>query len=1120
MKINIAFAALLSLSAAAYGQIYVSPSGSDSNAGTIGAPLQTISKAMSMATAGTTIYLREGVYNISSTLGTGVSGTAGNYINLWAYPGETPILDFAGESYSSSSRGIELKRNYWYLKGLVIRNAGDNGIYISGFYNIVENCQISNCKDSGIQISNGGSYNYIHNCDSFGNNDPATQGQNADGIDAKLVAGPGNVIRGCRVYDNADDGYDCYGTGFPVIFDSCWAFHNGYNLWGISGFTGNGNGFKLGGADSIGLHVVTNCVSFDNVVKGFDQNNNMGGVTLYNCTSYRNGTYNFSFPSVPLVAEDTLKNDLSYAGGWNSSAGSGGDARLNADAVIDSNSWTNHSVMASDFLSLDTSLARVTRLPDGSLPSTPLFRLAPSSSLIDAGIDVGLRFAGSAPDLGAFESGIGSTYSETNGTGGGDWNSGSTWKSGAIPVDTSDVVISGGDSVIVTSSPPATCRSLILQSNSKLNVEAPLSVSGSISVQSGAWYYNSLPTQPSFVQAGEYYISPSSFYVHTSGAGNLLGSPGYDSTFGNVIVSRGGTVAGTNLTINGNLIIQTGGPAAIFSGCATVSLAHTIHGSVFVNSGEWSAVDTNGTANVVGVWNVDGNVFVGSALSPNSARLGPFSGTTAAGSRTGIINIGGNLSMANGATLQAGGSTGSTSTSETGILNLKGNFTTDNTVSYATNSIGAFAFNFTGAGGQSVILGKPFAMSSLTMQPVVFDTVAASSSLTFVTDSTSWSGGAGGGKFVVNGGLTLAPSDTLKGSQSFSLDDGATFSITYHDGVASNGVVQVTGARSYSKNANYVYSGSLPQITGDNLPDSVNNLTIINSSGVSLTNSVVVKGRIAFVNGQLLLGRKNVVAASVVGGSATTYAMTDTSGGQMTIASVGSAQTLFPVGTHEAYSPVWITNGNGPDAFSVSVIPDSSLPEYAGGDGGRVNVKWDITEQSAGTSDCAIKLGWMSAEENTPFAANRDNDSRIFLLSQPDSDAGSGNYTFQLSSQPYTISRGNITALGWFGVGKFGRTTGVNESPNVPLAFQLYQNFPNPFNPSTEIDFTVAKRGLTALKVYNILGQRVATLFMGTADPGRKYVVRFNSSGLSSGLYLSVLENGSQRQIRKMILMK
>ncbi len=407
-NILITFYSFLLISISAEAQIYVSPQGNDtSGTGTIINPYRTIQKALSYAYADTTIYLRDGIYSFTSTLKFNRSGSQGKYIKLWAYPGEHPILDFSGETYSSSSRGVTISVNYMYVKGLVIRNAGDNGVYISGGYNIVENCQIYNNKDTGLQISSGGNNNYIYNCDAYDNNDPATNGQNADGIDVKLDAGPGNVLRGCRVFDNADDGYDCYQTSYQVIFDSCWAFHNGYNLWNIPNFTGNGNGFKLGGNFVPGPHRVTNCVSFDNVIKGFDQNNNTDGVTLYNCTSFRNGTYNFSFPNAPSSGngEDTLKNNIAYKGGWNKSAGSGGDTHLNSACILQANSWVGFTVTDTDFISLDTSLARVQRLADGTLPKTNFLTLNPSSSLVDAGVDVGILFNGKAPDLGAFETG-------------------------------------------------------------------------------------------------------------------------------------------------------------------------------------------------------------------------------------------------------------------------------------------------------------------------------------------------------------------------------------------------------------------------------------------------------------------------------------------------------------------------------------------------------------------------------------------------------------------------------------------------------------------------------------------------------------------------------------------
>ena len=391
--------------------ICVSTLGSDDYGnGSITMPYKTLNKAITNVQAGSTVYFRGGTYNFTSTIKSGKSGTPGHYITISAYQNETVVLDFSGEPYNAAMRGIELDAgsNYWYLKNLIIKNAGDNGIYIAGNYNIVENCQVSFCKDTGIQITDGGSYNYIHNCDAFDNNDPATGGQNADGIDVKLSGGPGNVLRGCRSYDNADDGFDFYQTANRVVVDSCWAFHNGYNLWNIPAFTGNGNGFKLGGNFVPGYHIVTNCISFDNTVKGFDQNNNTAGIVLYNCTGFRNGTYNFSFPNSPGVGQDTLKNNISYM------AGGGGDGtHITSNSLQIANSWNGYTISNNDFISIDTSLARVFRQADGSLPSTSFLRLNTGSSLIDAGTNVGIPFKGSAPDLGAFETTTENTTQQT-----------------------------------------------------------------------------------------------------------------------------------------------------------------------------------------------------------------------------------------------------------------------------------------------------------------------------------------------------------------------------------------------------------------------------------------------------------------------------------------------------------------------------------------------------------------------------------------------------------------------------------------------------------------------------------------------------------------------------------
>ncbi len=98
--------------------------------------------------------------------------------------------------------------------------------------------------------------------------------------------------------------------------------------------------------------------------------------------------------------------------------------------------------------------------------------------------------------------------------------------------------------------------------------------------------------------------------------------------------------------------------------------------------------------------------------------------------------------------------------------------------------------------------------------------------------------------------------------------------------------------------------------------------------------------------------------------------------------------------------------------------------------------------------------------------------------------------------------------------------TEVNGSANpVPETFSLSQNFPNPFNPTTVIQYGVRSSRLVSLKVYDVLGRLVKTLVNGVKSPG-SYEVRFNGSQLASGVYFYRLAAGGHVIIRKMLLMK
>jgi len=113
---------------------------------------------------------------------------------------------------------------------------------------------------------------------------------------------------------------------------------------------------------------------------------------------------------------------------------------------------------------------------------------------------------------------------------------------------------------------------------------------------------------------------------------------------------------------------------------------------------------------------------------------------------------------------------------------------------------------------------------------------------------------------------------------------------------------------------------------------------------------------------------------------------------------------------------------------------------------------------------------------------------------------------------PHVGSKMFIDDLFW------GGATNV-ESEISDLNFELKQNFPNPFNPATKISWQAPVGGHQTLKVYDVLGNDVATL-VNEEKPAGVYEVKFDASGLSSGIYFYKLQAGSYTQIKKMILMR
>ncbi|GAA3753331.1 cellulose-binding domain-containing protein [Micromonospora maritima] len=290
------------------GAVYAAPNGTAGAPGTQANPT-TVAAAISRVGAGGTVYLRGGTYNLAQTvtIAAGNDGTAAARKNLYAYPGETPVLNFSAMSEDPANRGLALNASYWHVRGIVVERAGDNGIFVGGSHNVIERTVTRFNRDTGLQLSRIASGtprdqwpadNLMVGVESHDNAD--SDGEDADGFAAKLTVGGGNVFRYAVSHHNIDDGWDLYtktdtGAIGAVTIEDSLAYGNGTLSNGTQNGNGDRNGFKLGGEDIAVNHTVRRTIAYRNGKHGFTYNRNPGTMTIANNLSIDNTERNFSF---------------------------------------------------------------------------------------------------------------------------------------------------------------------------------------------------------------------------------------------------------------------------------------------------------------------------------------------------------------------------------------------------------------------------------------------------------------------------------------------------------------------------------------------------------------------------------------------------------------------------------------------------------------------------------------------------------------------------------------------------------------------------------------------------------------------------------------------------------
>ena len=417
-------------------------------------------------------------------------------------------------------------------------------------------------------------------------------------------------------------------------------------------------------------------------------------------------------------------------------------------------------------------------------------------------------------------------------------------------------------------------------------------------------------------------------------------------------------------------------------------------------------------------------------------------------------------------------------------------------------------------------------------------------------------------------------------------------------------LLENTGTRTLSPGGNYIFNGSSGQVTGFALPALINNLTINNTNGVALSDSVTVNGTLSTLNGDLDLSGNLVTLGpvatlietpgntvtgltGVITATRTLNAPTDTVNIAGLGISIGSAANLGSTVVTRGHAPQMVFPGSMKRFFDITPAnnaglnanfrfryddselngaDESSLWLYRSPDGGVIWSPMGGIVDTAGNTITLAGVGsfsrwtagvrtglqppfqvvpvsplhgatvhadsvlciwnetvpmvtnyWFERATDSLFTANRVVDSTLTDTSTVTRQLVTNTtYWWRVRAKnlagwsPFSVARKFIVII-----------TGIDEAMQAPYEFSLAQNYPNPFNPTTSIRFSVERTGWTTLEVFNILGQKVSTLFDGIAEAGRYHWAQFSAADVaSSGAYFYRLTGNGKAQVRKLMLLR
>jgi uncharacterized delta-60 repeat protein len=209
-------------------------------------------------------------------------------------------------------------------------------------------------------------------------------------------------------------------------------------------------------------------------------------------------------------------------------------------------------------------------------------------------------------------------------------------------------------------------------------------------------------------------------------------------------------------------------------------------------------------------------------------------------------------------------------------------------------------------------------------------------------------------------------------------------------------------------------------------------------------------------------------------------------------------------------SPAWVTS-DAPLPITLASFTGSVQP------GPSVQIVWSTVSETNSYSFTIQRKAASSTIWTTvsPSIQGAGTTLEQHNYSWTDLNVPAGTYQYRLEEQDRT---GQLTYSSTITIIVSGVTGVKNDA--APRIFQLNQNYPDPFNPTTAIKFSVDRLEHATVRVYSMLGQEVATLFDGMAEPGHYYRFNFDGSQIGSGMYFYRIMTESHSAVKKMILMK